>query len=147
MAEQVLLVHQERNQQYAREQLRKRLEQHARHINNCDGAVREQLREWMEAVSAAMRWTSAGDDLTIEMVGYLSKGSLRTSIADFVDAENNNGRASRCGPTLRLHFSMKMRPNINDRWPKPSNSYRTKTVVSTESTFRQLSKRHTRHRS
>ena len=63
------------------------MEQHARYIESCDGSVREQLREWLDAISAAQRWTGTGDNLVIEMVGYLSKGSLRTSIADYVDQQ------------------------------------------------------------
>lgn len=92
MAEQVVQVQQERNRQYEREELRKRLKQHARQINLCDGTVREQLREWVDSVTEALRWTGAGDELTVEMVGYLSKGALRTSIADYVEGENTGGR-------------------------------------------------------
>lgn len=94
MAEQVVQVQQERIRQQEKEQLRKRLEQHARHINSCDGTVREQLRDWIESVTAAKLWTKAGDELTIEMVGYLSKGALRTSVANRVNTVNTNGHAA-----------------------------------------------------
>ena len=85
MAEQLAQVQGERNRQRADDSVRKRLEQQARHIECCDGSVREHLREWLDAITAAQRWTNSPDQLIIEMVGYLSKGSLRTSIADFVE--------------------------------------------------------------
>ena len=66
----------ERNREKALEQLRRRLEQHARTIDVNDGSVREQLREWLDAISNAQKWTQAGDELILEMVGYLSKGPL-----------------------------------------------------------------------
>ena len=89
MADQLAQVQGERNRQRAEDSARKRLEQHARHIECCDGSVREHLREWLDAVSAARRWTNSPDTLIVEMVGYLSKGSLRTSIADFVESQVN----------------------------------------------------------
>ena len=89
MADQLAQVQGERNRQRAEDSARKRLEQHARHIECCDGSVREHLREWLDAVSAAKRWTNSPDTLIVEMVGYLSKGSLRTSIADFVESQVN----------------------------------------------------------
>ena len=74
----------ERNQQKTRDQFRRRLEQHARNIDVIDGSVRDQLREWIDAVTNAQRWTLAGDDLIVEMVGYLSKGALRNAIAAYI---------------------------------------------------------------
>ena len=101
MADQLAQIQEERNRQRAEDSSRKRLEQHARHIECCDGAVREHLREWLDAVTAAQKWTNSPDQLIVEMVGYLSKGSLRTSIADFV--EQNPGGVTWDG--VRAHIA------------------------------------------
>ena len=45
-----------------------------------------------DSVIEALRWTGAGYELMIEMVGYLSKWALRTSIADYVEGENADGQ-------------------------------------------------------
>lgn len=84
-AERVLAQQTEGNRIRAEELARKRLEQHARRINSCDGSVREQLRDWLEAVSEAKRWTGCGDPLILEMVGYLASGALRSGIGDYVE--------------------------------------------------------------
>ena len=83
--QQLINAQHQRNAQRQEENLRKKLEQHGRYIESCDGSERDQLREWMEAVSAAQRWTQAGDNLVLEMIGYLSKGPLRNSISDLIE--------------------------------------------------------------
>ena len=103
MAEQLRQVQEERNRQKLEEQERKRLEQHARYIESCDGSVREQVREWLDAITAAKRWTNTSNKSVIEMVGYLSKGALRTSIADYVEQNDPDDGATWEG--VRDHVS------------------------------------------
>lgn len=81
MAEALVQAQAERNHQAQVDGIRKCLERHSRQIECCDGADRERLRDWLEAVTAAKTWTGAGDQLILEMCGYLSKGPLRQCIA------------------------------------------------------------------
>ena len=69
----------------------KRLEQHSHHINTWYGTARKQLREGIDSVTEALRWTGVGDELKLQKVGYLSMGALTTSIADYVEGENADG--------------------------------------------------------
>jgi len=76
-AGQIIQAQEERNRIRIEELTRKKLEQHARHIDSCDGSVRHQLREWLDAITAAKRWTGSTDAHIIEMVGYLSEERIQ----------------------------------------------------------------------
>ena len=92
MADQLAHAQAQRNRLEMARDLRKRLEQHARYIGCVDSTDRQQVREWIDAVSSAKGWTGAGDELIMEMVGYLSKGELAVSIRSFIDDLGDGGQ-------------------------------------------------------
>ena len=76
------------------EEMRRRLERHAKYIEVADGTNREALREWIQAVDNAALWTQAEDYLLLEMVGYLTKGSLSTYILTYMKTASDEEERS-----------------------------------------------------
>ena len=81
----------------ATRELRRRLEQHAKSIGITDGANKAALREWLQGVDNAAAWTQANDTLLLEMVGYLSIGSLATLIRESLEAMIQDPTGPPCG--------------------------------------------------
>ena len=65
--------------------IRTRLERHAKGIGNTDGTDRESLRQWLAGVDNAKVWTNAPDAMILEMVGYLTSGSLALLLRGLLD--------------------------------------------------------------
>lgn len=66
-------------------ELRRRLERHGKSIGLCDGINKEALRTWLDGIDNAAAWTNAPAALVFEMAGYLSGGSLATTLRRFVE--------------------------------------------------------------
>ena len=67
--------------------MRMELNNHAKNIVRCDGRLKENVRKWLDDVTAAKGWSQATDRATLKMVGYTSCGQLRTNIQAFIDAQ------------------------------------------------------------
>ena len=56
--------------------MRMELNNHAINIVRCDGRLKEDVRKWLDDVTAAKGWSQATDRATLKMVGYTSCGQL-----------------------------------------------------------------------
>ena len=74
----------------AMREVRRRLEQHAKVIGHADGTDREALRKWIQGVNHAILLTNANDQMVMEIVGYLTAGSLARVITQFMQDHPNN---------------------------------------------------------
>ena len=73
-------------------EVRRRLEQFASRIGPSDGSNKEALREWLDAIDHAFSYTGNHDSLVIEMVGYLTKGTLAKVVREKMLATNEKDR-------------------------------------------------------
>ena len=92
MADQLVQVQLQHQAMEQLRKVRKRLKQHARYIRSIDGTDRQQVREWLDSVTSAKAWTQADDALTLEMVGYLSKGDVAVTIRNLVEEAQAAGQ-------------------------------------------------------
>ena len=88
-------MNQRRLQIEAHREIRRRLEQFGNRVGATDGANKEGLREWIRGIDNAVAWTGAPDMLVLEMVGYLTTGSLATLVRDHVSPAAGAGHTWR----------------------------------------------------
>ena len=110
----------------ATKELRRRLERHGTMIGTNDGTNKESLREWMDAIDRAGRFTEATDRLVMELVGCLAQGPLARVIVSFL--ENTPEAANRTwdhtkAEIRRLYLSeeeaQQLRARLNEQYQKP----------------------------
>ena len=78
--------------------IRQRLQQHAKRVGTTDGSNKELLREWIRGIDHASTYTAAGQHLVLEMVGYLTTGSLASFVQHTVTTLD---AAQRTWPVVR----------------------------------------------
>ena len=88
-------MNQRRLQIEAHREIRRRLEQFGNRVGATDGANKEGLREWIRGIDNAVAWTGAPDMLVLEMVGYLTTGSLATLVRDHISPAAGAGHTWR----------------------------------------------------
>ena len=86
-------------------EIRRRLEQFASRIGTSDGSNREALREWIDGIDHAYAYVGNQDNLVIEMVGYLTKGTLAKVVRERMLALRDGERTwDTCKKTIIDNF-------------------------------------------
>ena len=88
----------------AHREIQRRLEQFGNIIGTTDGTNKEGLREWIRGVDNAVAWTGSPDALLLEIVGYLTTGSLGALIQEHMAPNNCPHTWAECRALIVQHF-------------------------------------------